>query len=74
MARRRHAPEQVINKLREAEVAMAEGNTVAEAARRIGVTEQTFYRRRSDYGGLWIDLARRLIPSCPPTLSPCLSD
>jgi len=53
---------------------MAEGNTVAEAARRIGVTEQTFYRWRSEYGGLWIDLARRLIPSCPPTLSPCLSD
>ena len=68
MARRRH---QVINKLSEAEE--AEGNT-AEAARRIGVTEQTFYRCRSDYGGLWIDLARRLIPSCPPTLSPCLSD
>ena len=50
MARRRHTPEQVINKLREAEVAIAEGSTVAEAARRIGVTEQTFYRWRSEYG------------------------
>lgn len=40
---------------------MAEGGTVAEAGRRIGVTEQTFYRRR-------------LRPSCLPTLSPCLSD
>ena len=60
MARRRHTPEQVINKLREAEVARAEGSTVAEASRRIGVTEQTFYRWRSEYGGLRIDQARRL--------------
>ena len=54
LARRRHTPEQVINKLREAEVAIAEGNTVAEAARRIGVTQQTFYRWRTEYGGLRI--------------------
>ena len=60
MAKKRHTPEQVINKLREAEVAIAEGSTVAEAARRIGVTEQTFYRWRSEYGGLRIDQARRL--------------
>ena len=43
MAKRRHTPEQVINKLREAEMAIAEGSTVAEAGRRIGVTQQTFY-------------------------------
>ena len=60
MARRRHTPEQVINKLREAEIAIAEGSTVAEASRRIGVTEQTFYQWRSEYGGLRIDQARRL--------------
>lgn len=60
MARRRHTPEQVINKLREAEVTIAEGSTVVDAARRIGVTEQTFYRWRSQYGGLRIDRARRL--------------
>ena len=60
IARKRHPPEQVINKLREAEVAIAEGSTVAEAARRIGVTEQTFYRWRSEYGGLRIDQARHL--------------
>ena len=60
MARRRHTPEQVIIKLREAEVAIAEGGTVAEAARRIGVTQQTFYRWRTEYGGLRIDQARRL--------------
>ena len=41
MAQKRHTPEQVINKLREAAVAIAEGSTVAQAARRIGVTEQT---------------------------------
>ena len=60
MTRRRHSPEQVINKLREAEVAIAAGRTVAEASRAIGVTEQTFYRWRSEYGGLRIDQARRL--------------
>ena len=58
MARRRHAPEQVINKLREAEVAIVDGSTVAEAARRIGVTGRTFYRWRSEYGGLRIDQPR----------------
>ena len=60
MGRRRHTLEQVINKLREAEVAIAEGGTVVEAARRIGVTQQTFYRWRTEYGGLRIDQARRL--------------
>ena len=60
MARRRHTPEQVINKLREAEVAIADGSTVAEAVRRIGVTQQTFYRWRTEYGDLRIDQARRL--------------
>ena len=59
---------------REAEVAIAAGNAVAEAACRIGVTEQTFYRWRSKYGGLRNNLARRLMPSCLPTLSPSLSD
>ena len=48
MARRKHTPEQVINRLSEAEVAIDEGGTVAEAARRIGVTQQTFYRWRSE--------------------------
>ena len=60
MAKRKHTPEQVINKLREAEVAIAEGSTVAEASRRIGVTQQAFYRWRTEYGGLRIDQVRRL--------------
>ena len=44
MAKRRHTAEQVISKLREAEVLIANGNTVAEVSRKIGVTQQTFYR------------------------------
>ena len=50
----------MINKSRQAEVAIAEGCTVAEASRQIGVTQQTFYRWRVEYGGLRIDQARRL--------------
>ena len=48
MARRKHTPEQVINNLRQAEVAISEGSTVAEANRKIRVTEQTFYRWRAE--------------------------
>ena len=60
MPRKKHTPEQVINKLREVEVALAQGKTVAEASRQIGVTEQTFYRWRSEYGGLRVDQVKRL--------------
>ena len=60
MARRRHTPEQVIKKLREAEVAMAEGSTVAEASRKIGVGKQTLYRWRAQSGGGRIAPALRL--------------
>ena len=60
MSTKRHTPEQVINKLREAEVAMAQGSTVAGASRQIGVTQQTFYRWRNEYGGLRIDQVKRL--------------
>ena len=58
MARRKHTAEQVINKLREAEVAISAGSAVVEVSRQIGVTQQTFYR--TEYGGLKIDQARRL--------------
>ena len=60
MPTKRHTPEQVINKLREAAVAMAQGSTVGEASRQIGVTQQTFYRWRNEYGGLRIDQVKRL--------------
>ena len=60
MPRKKHTAEEIINKLREAEVIIASGGKVAEAARRIGITEQTFYRWRAEYGGLGVDQARRL--------------
>ena len=56
----KHTGEEIINKLRGADVVIAAGSTVVEAARRIGVVEQTFYRWRAEYGGLRIDQARRL--------------
>ncbi len=59
MPRKKHTPEQVINKLREAEVAISGGRTAAEAGRQIGVTEQTIYRWRNEYGGLRIDQVKR---------------
>ena len=60
MARKRHSPEQILGKLREVEIALAKGQTVANAVKQIGVTEQTYYRWRNEYGGLNIDQARRL--------------
>ncbi len=60
MPRKRHSPEQILSKLREVEVALAKGQTVAGAVRQISVTEQTYYRWRNEYGGLSIDQARRL--------------
>ena len=59
MPRRKHTPEQIITKLREAEVALSTGSTVVETVRQIGVTEQTFYRWRNEYGGLSVDQAKR---------------
>ena len=60
MPQKRHTPEQIISKLREAEVTLAGGQTVAQACRGIGVSEQTFYRWRTEYGGLKIDQVKRL--------------
>ena len=60
MPKRKHTAEEIINKLREAEVMVASGGTVVEAVRRIGVSEQTFYRWRAEYAGLRVDQARRL--------------
>ena len=55
MARRIYTPERIINKLRKAEVLLSQGSTVGEAARKIEVTEQTYYRWRREYGGMMID-------------------
>ncbi|MEP9403102.1 transposase [Sphingomonas silueang] len=60
MGRKRHTPEEIIGKLREAEIVLAQGGITADACRRIGVTEQTFYRWRKEYGGLKVDQARRM--------------
>lgn len=60
MPRKRHTAEEIINKLSETEVIIAWGSTVVEAVHRIGVSEQTFYRRRTEYGGLRVDQPRRL--------------
>ncbi len=60
MSRRAFTPEQIINKLREAEVLLSQGGTVGEASRKIGVTEQTYYRWRHEYGGMRVEQARRL--------------
>lgn len=60
MGRRRFTPEQIIGKLREAEVALAQGQTAAQVYRSLGIAEQTFYRWRREYGGLKIDQVRRL--------------
>ncbi len=60
MVRKTYTPEQIINKLREVEILISQGATSAEASRKIGVTEQTYYRWRREYGGMRIDQARRL--------------
>ena len=60
MGRRSYRPEEIINKLREAEVLLSQGSKVGEASKRIEVTEQTYYRWRREYGGMRVDQARRL--------------
>jgi putative transposase len=60
MARRRHTPEQVVRKLREADRLLAEGRDVEEVARHLQVSEQTYHRWRAQYGGMKADDVRRL--------------
>jgi|SRR3972149_3934205 len=60
MSKKRHSVETIITKLREAEVLVAKGEGVPEICRQIGVTEQTYYRWRKEYGGLRMDQAKRL--------------
>lgn len=59
MAKKRLAVEQIIQKLREAELELARDQTVPQACKKIGVTEQTYYRWRKEYGGLRTDQAKR---------------
>jgi len=60
MVKKGYTPEQIIGKLREAEVLLSQGSAVGEASRKIGVTEQTYYRWRKEYGGMRIEQAKRL--------------
>jgi putative transposase len=61
MARgKKHTPEQVVNLLRQIEVAVANGKTTAVACKEAEITEQAYYRWRKEYGGLQVDQARRL--------------
>ena len=60
MARIKNSPEKIISLLREAEILINEGSTVALAAKQIGVTEQTYYRWRKEFGGLNISQAKKL--------------
>jgi len=60
MKRRRHTPEQIIRKLREAERLLGEGKTIPEAAKELGISEQTYHRWRNQYGGMKANDAKRL--------------
>ncbi len=59
MAKRRHTAEQIIAKLREAEVELAKGQPISKVVRKLGITDQTYYRWRKEYGGLRTDQAKR---------------
>lgn len=60
MQHRKHTPEQIVRKLREADRLLAEGADVASVARHLEVSEQTFHRWRNQYGGMKADEAKRL--------------
>jgi transposase len=60
MARKHHKPEEIVAKLRQVEVLLAQGKSATEAVRTLGVTEQTYYRWRAEYGGLKLDQVKRL--------------
>jgi putative transposase len=60
MAKKGYTPEQIINKLREAEVLLSQGGNVAMVSKKIGVSDHTYYRWRKEYGGMRVEQARRL--------------
>ena len=60
MGRKIYSPEQIVRKLREAEVLLSQGNTIGQASRQLGITEQTYYRWRKQYGGMQVSQAKRL--------------
>lgn len=60
MSRKRFKPEEIVNRLREADVLLSQGKTVTQACKQIQVTDQTYYRWRREYGGMKTDQAKRL--------------
>ena len=60
MGRKRFTAEQIVDKLRQAEVEIAKGLTIAEVCKKLGVSEQSYYKWRRDYGGMRTDQAKRL--------------
>ena len=60
MVKKGYSPEQIINKLREAEILLSQGNTIGIACKKIGVSDYTYYRWRKEYGGMRVDQAKKL--------------
>jgi len=60
MSKKGYTSEEIINKLREVEIMLSQGGTIGQASRKIGVTEQTYYRWRKQYGGMRVEQAKRL--------------
>lgn len=60
MVRKKYAPEQIINKLREAEVLLSQGNPIKLVCNKVGISDYTYYRWRKEYGGMRVDQAKRL--------------
>ena len=60
MARKKHTAEEIITKLREADVLLARGQSMAEVCRQLSISDQTYYKWRKEYGGMHVDQAKRL--------------
>jgi putative transposase len=60
MAKKGYKPEEIINKLREAEILLSQGSTLGIACKKLGITDQTYYRWRKSYGGMSVGQAHRL--------------
>jgi len=60
MGKKINSPEQIVRKLREAEVLISQGNAIGQASRQLGITEQTYYRWRKLYGGMQVSQAKKL--------------
>ena len=73
MSRKRFSTEQIIHKLREAEVELAKGRAISEVCRQLGISEQTYYRWRKEYGSLKLDQAAGTAPTPTWMTSHCSS-